>query len=387
MTQTPREFRLGNVRLPNPLVVASCPATEDCARLLKCAEAGAAAAVLKSCHTLGVTPKDQGCRRFQGSGRGLWGTSTVARELLHPESACVILQDINRRADMVAIPSVAGFSLDHDEWIETLRLLEPLNPAYVQLDLFYLEEDLSLHTTQKRLRGLMLRLGQECGLGLLPKMNMELRPGAALETFLGTGIAGWSLLDSILTRLPMNVPGASDGFPNFQFAGGLDTASLFGSFQLPLVCDYLARLRSATPLPILAGGGVSDTTDVVRLLSMGADAVQVATPILREGPDWIRRTLAGLESLVVTGPVVSKQSPVFDPARAEIHPERCTLCGRCANQLMCNAVEAGARGPKIITEQCEGCGFCLSLCPANAISLYSAAAPACPVPQLKGATA
>lgn len=370
MTSAPREYRLGNVRLPNPLVVASCPATEDCERLLRCADAGAAAAILKSCHTLGTTPKDKGYRRFQGSERGLWGTSTVARELLPPEKACSILYDIRKHTDMVVIPSVAGSSLEYPEWLDTLRLLEPLNPACVQLDLFYLEADLSLPATQERLRTLILTLKQESGLELLPKMNQELRPGAALEALCNSGIAGWSLLDSVRTQLPAVTLVESPDFPDFLFAKGLDSASLFGAWQLPLVCDYLSRLRAGTLLPILAGGGVSNATDVVRLLSMGADAVQVATPILCEGPAWIRRTLNGLERWSMPEHDGKSASASLTPARAEISREQCTSCGSCARQLMCNAVEIGAEGPCIIRDKCEGCGYCLTLCPAGAISLH-----------------
>ncbi|MFA6449252.1 MAG: hypothetical protein WCX65_07295, partial [bacterium] len=228
MNSSSTKFRIGETQLQNPIVVASCPATEDFERLMRCADAGAAAAILKSCHTSGSFPKGIGNRRFLGSERGLWGTSTVARELLHADKMCSILDDIRKRTDFTVIPSVAGFSLETSDWLDTLHLLEQYHPACVQLDLFYLDEDLSLPNTQSRLRSLIINLRRECGLKLLPKLNQELRPGAAVKLFENTEIAGLSLLDSLRGHLPMNSLLHKSDFPGFIFAEGLDSASLFG---------------------------------------------------------------------------------------------------------------------------------------------------------------
>ncbi len=365
-----RDYRVGAMTLPNPIVVASCPATEDCDRLLRCADAGAGAAILKSCHTIENSPNDNGCRRFQVSDRGLWGTSTMARELLHPDSTCVILDEVKKRSDFNVIPSVAGFSLEPSIWLDTLHLLKQHNPKYVQLDLFYVEEDLSLPIVQDRLRKLVLKLRQECSLNLLPKLNQELRPGAALEVFKNTGIAGWNLLDSIRTHLPMDLLSRKPDFPIFQFAMGLDSASLFGPWQLPFICEYVFRLRNESSIPILAGGGINNATDVARLLSLGANAVQVATAILREGPGWIKRTLLELESLMIKEQVSSIVSqPSFTNAQVRIDESLCSSCGCCAEQLMCNSIEMTSGVPQVNFDWCDGCGFCVSLCPAEAISL------------------
>lgn len=364
-----KEFNIGGVVIPNPIVVASCPATEDRERLLKCSEAGAGAAILKSCHTIEKIPVDQGFRRFQHSARGLWGTSTVARELLHPEKVCVLLDEVKKSCDLVVIPSVAGFSLELSEWLNTLRLLEQYSPPCVQLDLFYLEDDLSMPVNQVRLRELMHSLHEKCTLRLLPKLNQELRPGAAVEVFEETGISGWSVLDSIRTHLPRTGILPLADFPTFNCSEGIDTASLFGSWQLPLVCEYLYRLKTASHLPILAGGGVNNAADVMQLLSLDADAVQVASAILRFGPDWIKRTIEELEYYRPDELERFSVQRVQKKILVQIDRSLCTSCGCCSKQLMCTAVEMGEKGPIVNHEKCEGCGFCLDLCQARAMSL------------------
>lgn len=363
------KYRIGTTRLLNPIVIASCPATEDFERLLRCAEAGAAAAILKSCPTAGSFLRNGGNRRFQSTSRGLWGTSTIDRELLHLDKAISIHENIGKRSEIVVIPSVAGFTLEPDEWIYTLRVLEACNPAYVQLDLYYLREDLSLPITQQRLRTLINTLGQECNHKLLPKLNQELRPGAAIEVFRDTMICGWSLLDSLRNHLPNGESLSKPDFPNFDFATGLDSASLFGSWQLPLVCEYVSRLRTETSLSILAGGGVTNAIDIARLLSLGADAVQVATAIITEGTRWIKGTLSDLNDFCDREVERSISSPTFTRTRINVDKLLCLSCGRCAEQLMCNAIQMSEEGPLISSELCEGCGFCVGICPIQALSL------------------
>jgi len=364
-------YRIGNVRLTNPLVVASSPATEDPERLLRCAEAGAAGAVLKSCHTVGTPPRDLGARRFRDSLRGLWGTSTMARELMHPEDVHTLLMSVAGNSSFVVFPSVAGFTLDVAPWIETLRMLEKCGVAGVQLDFFYLREDISLHSTQQRLRTLLLELGGSCHLDLIPKLNIELRPGPALANIGDVGIAGWSVLDSVRTHLPSCCRLDDSTLPRFRFGSGLTSASLFGDWELPLVCEYIYRLRMGSTLPILGGGGVSNAADMELLLSLGASAVQVATPVIREGPEWIRRTLAELGSNARREEDYRPEPIAFYDAVAGIDPSKCIGCRRCANQMMCNAITMQLSGPYVDSFRCDGCGFCVDLCPEGAISLRS----------------
>lgn len=364
-------YKIGNTHLPNPIVVASCPATEDKERLLSCADSGAAAAILKSCHAIGQAPQDRGFRRFNTTKRGLWGSSVKSRELMHPDEVCALLSDVGKETDMVVIPSIAGMTLDTSFWLNTIRYLEPFNPPCIQLDLFYLDIGLSLHKNQKLMQSLFRQLSQQSRIALIPKLNFDLRPGAASSMFNETGIAGWSLLDSLRVPIPTNQNCIPDDLPKFKYVNGLDTASLFGHWQLPVVMEYTKSLRKLSHLSIVAGGGVSSTSDVQHLLSLGADSVQVATAILTEGSGWIRRILADLKNTGVENGNNPIEVPVFTKACVQINHSRCTSCGKCAEQLMCSALQMHHGFPILAPSACDGCGFCADTCSNGAISLVA----------------
>lgn len=369
MSNQSNTFKLGAITLSSPIVIASSPATEDVERLRRCSDAGAGAAILKSCHGIKTNPTDEGKRRFRITPRGLWGTSTTGRELLHPQTARKIIENMRTCSDMPVIPSIALSTLDSEEWIETLLYFEAYDVSCAQLDLFYLDEEIALPETQVRLRELVLKIVGETKIDLIPKMNVELRPASALRALNDTGIAGWSMIDSIRVAFPQNSYNVAPDFPDFSHAKGLRGASLFGSWQFPLTCDYLQQLRSKTDLPILAGGGVTNAHDLRYLLAMGANAVQVATPLLYEGPQWIRRVHDSLNETSEVMRLAQEDTMSFQNATASIDTIRCSSCGECLNQLMCTAIREGSPTPFILEEACEGCGFCVDLCPAGAISL------------------
>lgn len=354
-----------NIReLVNPLIVASCPATEDLPRLTTCARAGAGAAILKSCATVGWNPEGTaGSRRFYATSLGLWGNSTITSELLSPEEALYLLKAEDGLKPMLLIPSVAGPNLEPELWLETLRLFERLEPVAIQLDLFYLGEDLSLPVSLQRLRTLLKILLAKVTIPLIPKLNQELRPGAVLETVAGLELGGLSLLDSLRFSIPDHLqPAGYPMVPQWNHSG-----SLFGRLQLPVTLDYLLRLRGDFPGFIIAGGGAENACDLQTLLAAGADAVQVATPLLRHGAPWLRKVLSELAEEPRKDEVPHGIDTV--PRRAMVQTGECTRCRVCLEQMMCSHIVENDDGFPVVGETCPGCGFCVSLCSRGAISL------------------
>jgi len=56
---------------------------------------------------------------------------------------------------------------------------------------------------------------------------------------------------------------------------------------------------------------------------------------------------------------------------ARIEPEKCSICGICAEErCQVGAIEAGQEAYRVIPERCIGCGLCVGTCPGEAIRLF-----------------
>ncbi len=62
--------------------------------------------------------------------------------------------------------------------------------------------------------------------------------------------------------------------------------------RLPLT--WIALLRGRVPLSLAATGGVATHEDALKMLLVGADAVMMASELLRRGPERLRETLDGM---------------------------------------------------------------------------------------------
>jgi dihydroorotate dehydrogenase len=123
-----------------------------------------------------------------------------------------------------------------------------------------------------------VRLGRR--LPLLVKLSPDSEEfEAAIRAAESTGVDGFVVGNTTTAR-----PGIHD-----SPAGGLS-----GSPLGPIALDRLRRAVAATPLPVVASGGVMSQVDVRDRLEAGAALVQMYTGLVYAGPRLLRRSLAAL---------------------------------------------------------------------------------------------
>lgn len=165
------------------------------------------------------------------------------------------------------------------------------------------------------------------------------------------GIKGVSLLDSI--RVP--VTDTPDGF-SLPFS----TTSLFGEWQLPISLRY-TYIAKQYGLAVCGGGGVSNRSSVMQMISAGADLVQIASAILLNGYDYLQH-LQPNEKISQTSPQAKF------PTAYQIKEENCSHCQLCIQSAWCGAISLDSNGvPFIHKELCDTCGWCAARCPSGAI--------------------
>jgi MinD superfamily P-loop ATPase len=71
-------------------------------------------------------------------------------------------------------------------------------------------------------------------------------------------------------------------------------------------------------------------------------------------------------------PEVVREEDFYGMKFAEIDPEKCTACGKCAEVCRFGAVRVKASGSQVVYSihplACEGCGVCVWMCPAEAVA-------------------
>ncbi len=353
-----KKYSVAGIEIPCPIVVASSPCTETKSNLIACAEAGAGAAIIKSCLTQNNMIDDYQKRHFAKNSYGIWGYSSCSRELLKTKTALQILYETSNETNMLLIPSIAGLTFNCNEWLDTIESFNKVNAKVIQLDFFYLNDRIALPDNMEKLSILLNKITSAFELAIIPKLNIEIRPSSAFYYFENTGIAGWSLLDSVKS---VYIPDSTNLTQRICYP---DQASLFGEWQFPLTSDYLTKLKIDSKLPILAGGGINNVKDIQHLLNFGADAVQVCTAILKRGPRWIKEILEIIENIPEENYINIKHDH-----KVLVNHEKCTHCYKCLKQMMCENIVLKNGEIDIDQQKCERCGFCVCLCECQALKL------------------
>ncbi len=194
--------------------------------------------------------------------------------------------------------------------------------------------------------------------------------------------------------------------PHLSVKGYTAVGGISGNAVKPIGLKCVAECKEATGLPISATGGISQWSDGVEYLIMGASQLQVCTEIMIRGFKIIDGLTKGLEKYMdqmgfktieqVKGDLY-KNITSFDfllkqsgSEKVKINEETCTGCNICVvackdagyDALKLKVVKGGRKtqGERnvadLIYDNCTGCNLCVAVCPVpECMTLYDSKEP------------
>jgi dihydroorotate dehydrogenase/ferredoxin len=172
---------------------------------------------------------------------------------------------------------------------------------------------------------------------------------------------------------------------------------VMGRTFLPYSLGRIVRIRQvAGDIPVIGVGGIYEAEDALQYLLCGCPLVGVGSAIYFKGPqvlssmhkgilEWMHnknydqidrfRGKAFLHIKDSAAIKIKEPHPYTLPPECpwvpEIDQTLCTGCGACQAQCVYGVLTMEERGGKVTVneDKCWSCGFCVGICPSNAIRL------------------
>lgn len=352
---------LCGLKLKNPVMPAAGPTVKD-ARGAHMAAAGGAGAIVTK--TISVKAAEVP-RPMMASIRGgfmnteLWSEMGPEQWLDHEYPEIV----------KTGLPLIVGLGYKGDEIKELAERVSPYADA-LELSTHYLGHDPT--PVVESIRAAKEGADLPVLVKLSPQIHIPLFAQAAEEA----GADGLVLINSLGPTLDFQV---EDGRPYMGSRSGYGWLS--GPAIFPLALRAVYEAVTSVEIPIIGVGGISTGLDAVKMIMIGAQAVQVCTAAILKGPEvygTIVREMRefmeshGIDSLHALRGMALDQLPKEDQFQVQppyVLEEKCTACGLCVRSCLYEAMEIDeALNHVLINEDlCEGCGLCVSRCRVRAL--------------------
>ena len=275
--------------LTHPIIAGASPlsATVDGIRRLE--DAGAAAIVAASVFEEEVRAADAAFEAAAAIGSESHAELTSYLPPLpgYRGALAAHVEMIRRAAESVSAPLIASLNgITREGWTDIAAVLQEAGAAALELTLCHIPSD-PLETSAEVEARLVQTVREVCASVAIP-VAVKLGPNFTAPANLGLALAGvgakgvvlfdrWYAADVDLETM------------TFHTSPRLSTSE---DVRLPLI--WIALMNGKTSLSLAADQGVEESKDVVKYLLAGADVVQVASSLLRQGPRHLRCLVGGL---------------------------------------------------------------------------------------------
>lgn len=276
--------------LRNPLIAAATPLTSTIKSIQRLEKAGAAAVVLPSLFEEEIRREQEEQEQIALSGNNLFPgvTSFLPAGLTLEQGAETYLETIHNARAAVDIPVIASLNgCSEGGWVDYARQIEQAGAHGIELHIYY--NPPSLDITGRQVEDVYLDIARRVKSSVTLPVSLKIDPffsafGHMARQFDEIGVDALVMFNRMLQ-------------PDFNLNNMMvETSwpiSKAGEIGIPL--RWISVLHGKINASLAATSGAYDHEDVIKYLLGGADAVMLASALIRNGADYVSVLLKGLE--------------------------------------------------------------------------------------------
>jgi dihydroorotate dehydrogenase (fumarate) len=270
--------------LPHPFVPGASPLADDLDTVRRLEDAGAAAIVMRSLFEEQITHEQVAVAHYMDApsesfAEALTYLPSPDAFVLGPEE---YLEHIHKLKAAVSVPVIASLNGATDGgWLGYARLMQDAGADALELNVYTLATDFdeSGETVERRTLGMLEMVKRSIGIPVAVKLGPFYTSFSAFARRLAASGADGLVLFNRFYQPDIDVE-------------TLEVAPLLrlsDSSELLLRLRWLAVLSGRIDISLAVTGGVHTALDAVKAVMAGADAVQVVSTLLRNGPEQLAR--------------------------------------------------------------------------------------------------
>lgn len=270
------------LKLRNPIVVGSCDLTRSTSGILRCAEAGAGAVVLKSIFEEQFLMKEEGLE-------GEYNIYPEALDYLRrgglleyaPQKMCQVIEEAKKETQ---IPIIASINCQSPKlWPSFARQVQEAGADGIELNIYFLP--LKLTTPASEYEEYHLQILREVKSAVIIPVAVKLSSQLTSVPFLANKLANEGC-DALV-------------FFNWFLQPDIDikhlkTRNIIGKGNFRQSLRWVALLADRIDCDIASSGGLRNADDLVKQILAGAKAAQAATLLYQKGLKAIKEIQDGL---------------------------------------------------------------------------------------------